>query len=190
MTNFFPAASRGSMTRSSASKALSANKVSACIWGRSTSAPCRSWACPAVRKKASGFPRASTMAWILVLNPPLLRPIAWSSPSFFERRRCADVRVRWCCRTSRMNLDWIAKTFRQVAPRYAGAITVKYRLDEQPVILGGDADMAFTAGQNILDPVPLIVPKGVAAHLSAPNQLTSYESRSYTLGNRLIEDAP
>jgi len=23
------------------------------------------------------------MAWILVLNPPLLRPIAWSSPSFF-----------------------------------------------------------------------------------------------------------
>ena len=89
-----------------------------------------------------------------------------------------------------MNLDWIAKTFRQVAPRYACAITVKYRLDEQPVILGGDADMAFTAGQNILDPVPLIVPKGVAAHLSAPNQLTSYESRSYTLGNRLIEDAP
>jgi hypothetical protein len=36
----------------------------------------------------------------------------------------------------------------------------------------------------------LIVPKGVAAHLSAPNQLTSYESPSYTLGNRLIEDAP
>src|SRR3984885_4649810 len=93
-------------------------------------------------------------------------------------------------RKSRMNLDWIAKTFRQVAPRYAGAITVKYRLDEQPVILGGDADMAFTAGQNILDPVPLIVPKGVAAHLSAPNQLTSHESRRYTLGNRLIEDAP
>jgi hypothetical protein len=25
------------------------------------------------------------MAWILMLNPPLLRPIAWSSPSFFER---------------------------------------------------------------------------------------------------------
>jgi hypothetical protein len=25
--------------------------------------------------------------------------------------------------------------------------------------------MPFTSGQNILDPVPLIVPKGVAAHL-------------------------
>jgi len=36
----------------------------------------------------------------------------------------------------------------------------------------------------------LIVPKGVSTHLSAPNQLTSYESRSYSLGNRLIEDAP
>jgi hypothetical protein len=42
-----------------------------------------------------------------------------------------------------MNLDWIAKTFRQVAPPYACAITVKYRLDEQPVILGCDADIAF-----------------------------------------------
>jgi hypothetical protein len=36
----------------------------------------------------------------------------------------------------------------------------------------------------------LIVPKGIAAHPSAPNQLTSYESRSFALGNRLIEDRP
>ena len=46
-------------------------------------------------------------------------------------------------RKPRVNLDRIAKTFRQVAPRYACAITVKYRLDEQPVILGCDADIAF-----------------------------------------------
>jgi len=162
------------------------------------------------------LPRASTMAWIVVLNPPLLRPIAWSSLSFFERRRCADVRVRWCCRSSRIrcprrrpafrrassirrswparksgvNLDRVAKPFRQVAPRYTRAISVKYRLDKQPVILGGNANMACSTRQNILDPVPLIVPKGVAAHLSTPNQLTSHESRRYTLGNRLIEDAP
>src|SRR5215469_8105099 len=155
------------------------------------------------------------MAWILVLNPPLLRPIAWSSPSFLSTGTvlmcahdgavdhrvfvvrigrqhfedilpCAALRP---ARKSRMNLDRITKTFRQVAPGYACAITVKYRLDEQPVIPGGDADMAFTAGQNILDPVPLIVPKGVATHLSAPNQLTPHESRRYSLGNRLIEDA-
>jgi hypothetical protein len=36
----------------------------------------------------------------------------------------------------------------------------------------------------------LIVPKRVAPHLSAPNQLTSHESRRYTLGNPLIEDRP
>jgi hypothetical protein len=43
--------------------------------------------------------------------------------------------------------------------------------------------MPLTSGQNILDPGPLIVPKGVAAHLSAPNQLTAYESRDIPLGN-------
>jgi hypothetical protein len=34
----------------------------------------------------------------------------------------------------------------------------------------------------------LVVSKGVTAHLSAPNQLTSHESRRHDLGNRLIED--
>ena len=43
---------------------------------RKASAPIRSWACPGVSRKRSGLPRASTRAWILGLNPPLLRPIA------------------------------------------------------------------------------------------------------------------
>jgi hypothetical protein len=46
----------------------------------------------------------------------------------------------------------------------------------------------FSAGQNPPDPVPLIVPKGIAAHVSAPNQLTAYESRDKLQGNPLIED--
>jgi hypothetical protein len=50
--------------------------------------------------------------------------------------------------------------------------------------------MAFTTGQYVLDSVPLIVPKGVTAHLSAPNQLTVYESRNNSQGNPLIEDRP
>ena len=37
-----------------------------------------------------------------MLNPPLLRPIAWSSPAFFGRRHCAGARARWCCRSSRI----------------------------------------------------------------------------------------
>jgi hypothetical protein len=78
------------------------------------------------------------MAWILVLNPPLLRPIAWSSPSFLsagavlmrahdgtvdhrvfvvrigrqyfeDHLPCAALRP---AQKTRMNLDRVAKTFR------------------------------------------------------------------------------
>jgi hypothetical protein len=77
-----PAEKAAFSPRASASKALSANKVSACISGSIASAPSKSWACPVLSRKASGLPSASTMAWILALN--LLRPIAWPSPSFFR----------------------------------------------------------------------------------------------------------
>src|ERR1700680_3321608 len=46
ITGVLPAASRGSITRSSASKALSANRVSACICGHSASGPSRFWGLP------------------------------------------------------------------------------------------------------------------------------------------------
>ena len=44
------------------------------------------------------------------------------------------------------------------------AISVQYRLDKQPVILGGDTDMPLTAGQKVLDTLPLVIAKGIAAH--------------------------
>jgi hypothetical protein len=59
------------------------NIVEAVMPGSNASAPSRSQACPGVRVSAVGLPRPSTTACILVLNPPLLRPMAWSSPSFF-----------------------------------------------------------------------------------------------------------
>ena len=196
ITNFFPAASRGSMTRSARRhrKPCLPTRCRPQVGGSNASAPCRSWACPAVRKKASGLPSASTMAWILVLSPPLLRPIAWSSPSFFQRRHCAGAHARWCCRSWRIrcprrrpasrrassirrswpsaksgvNLDRVAKSFRQVPPRNAGPITMGNRFHEQPVVPGRSSDVALTSRQNIFDPVPLIVAKGVTAHMSAP----------------------
>ena len=58
---------------------------------------------PPVRKKLTGLPSASTRAWILVLNPPRDRPIAWSSPAFFGRQRCADGHAQWCCRSSHIH---------------------------------------------------------------------------------------
>ena len=91
-------------------------------------------------------------------------------------------------RKAGMYFDRIAKTLGQIPPGDAGPITVDHRLHKQPIILGRYPNMPFTPRQNILDPVPLIVPKGIAAHLSAPNQLTAYESRNNLLGNPLIED--
>src|SRR5471032_1866019 len=89
-----------------------------------------------------------------------------------------------------MYLDRVAKAFWQVSPRDAGPITVDHRLYKQPIVFGRYPHMPFTSGQNILDPVPLIVPKGVAAHLSAPNQLTAYESRDNLLGNPQLRTGP
>jgi len=36
----------------------------------------------------------TTRAWILVLSPPRERPIAWSSPAIFGRRRYAGGRAQ------------------------------------------------------------------------------------------------
>ena len=59
-----------------------------------------------------------------------------------------------------MDLDRVAEAFRQVPPRDAGPITVDHRLYKQPIVLGRYPNMPFTSGQNILDPVPLIVSQG------------------------------
>lgn len=59
----------------------------------------KSDACPAVRWKPVGLPRASTVAWILVLKPPRLRPMAWLCPLLHPR--CADGHARWLHRSWR-----------------------------------------------------------------------------------------
>jgi hypothetical protein len=47
-----------------------------------------------------------------------------------------------------MNLNRIAEAFQQVPPGNACAIPVEHRLDKQPVVLGGNTDMSFPAGQE------------------------------------------
>jgi len=84
----------------------------------------------------------------------------------------------------------VAVALGQVAPGNAGAVTVEHRLHEQPVVLGRHPDVAFTARQQVLDPIPLVVAQAIAAHRSAPNQLTRYESLRFLQGNPIIEDTP
>jgi hypothetical protein len=51
----------------------------------------------------------------------------------------------------------IAEALRKIAPWHARSISEKNGLHEQPVIRRSATNMAFTTGQKILDPIPLIV---------------------------------
>jgi hypothetical protein len=70
------------------------------------------------------------------------------------------------------------------------AIPIQNRLDEQPVVACRHADMALTPRQQVPDPFPLIIAKGIAAHRSAPSWLTPYESIFAPRRNPLFEDTP
>ena len=151
-----------------------------------------------------------------MLSPPLLRPIAWSSPSFLRagavlvgsHDRAVDHRVLVVGIVAQLReharpdaahsptaeagmcrLPW-AETFRQVAPRDTGAIAEQHRLDEPPIVLRRDPDMTFATWQQMLDPLPLVVAQSIASHLSASLWPTRYESRTIVLGNPLIGDRP
>jgi hypothetical protein len=58
----------------------------------------------------------------------------------------------------------VAETRRQITPGNSRSISVKNRVNEQPVIRCSAADMAFSAGQRILDPLPLVVSQPKALH--------------------------
>jgi len=62
----------------------------------------------------------------------------------------------------------ITEPFRQVSPRDASSIAIQHRLYKQPVVVCGYADASFTSGEQVLDPVPLVITKGISAHRSAP----------------------
>ena len=51
----------------------------------------------------------------------------------------------------------ISETLRKITLWNAGSISVQNCFDKQPIIRRSAANMAFAAGQKILDPLPLIV---------------------------------
>src|ERR1700722_13253735 len=64
----------------------------------------------------------------------------------------------------------IPETCRKITPRDARPIPEKDRFDEQTVIRRRAPDMTFTAGEKILDPIPLVVAQCITPHRSAPPQ--------------------
>jgi|GEM_PF-2510404 len=61
-------------------------------------------------------------------------------------------------RVARMNHAEIAEAFRQVPPRNAGTVALQHRFDKQAIVRCRSASMAFSTGEPILDPLPLVVP--------------------------------
>ena len=79
-------------------EALSANIVFSASPGKSLSEPSRSQACPGIRVKSTGLPKASTTVWIFVLTP--LCYVRWLGlPGLFWRLSYAGERERYCCRS-------------------------------------------------------------------------------------------
>ena len=62
----------------------------------------------------------------------------------------------------------VTEPLRQIAPRHPGTITIEHGLDEQPIVGRGHPDRAFTSGQQVFDPLPLIVTQSEPPHRSAP----------------------
>jgi hypothetical protein len=131
---------------------------------------------------STGLPKASTSAWILVVSPPRDRPIACgpffsctgavlmrAHDSGVDHHVFVVVIVRQQLENSLENPapgppaealvdDFpITEALRKVTPRDARPISEQNGLDEQPIIRRRAADMAFAAGQKILDPIPLVV---------------------------------
>src|ERR1700674_1745415 len=70
----------------------------------------------------------------------------------------------------------VAEARRQITPRNTGSISIENGFDEQPIVRRSATHMAVTAGQKILDPLPLVVSQSKALHRSDPAKPTSHES--------------
>jgi hypothetical protein len=51
----------------------------------------------------------------------------------------------------------VAEAFRQIAPGDTGARAIEDGLDEPAVVRGGHANRTKPAGQQVLDPIPLVI---------------------------------
>src|SRR3712207_5789927 len=67
-----------------------------------------------------------------------------------------------------VDLLTVAEPLWQIPPGNAGAVSIEHGLDKQPVVLGRHPDMLLATGQEVLDPFPLVITQGIAAHRSAP----------------------
>lgn len=167
-----------------------------------TSAPLRSWACPGVRRKPVGLPNASTVACILVLRPPLLRPRACLSGSPLLHLRCAGGRARWWHQSWRIRCPHpaprprthvairrygsrvtgvhdakVAETGRQIPPRNTCTVAGQHAVHEQSIVFCSGSGLPCLSRQQVFDAIPLHITEDISfthrVHLALGLQLST-----------------
>jgi hypothetical protein len=76
----------------------------------------------------------------------------------------------------------VAKTRGQITPRDSRSISVKNRINEQPVVCCIAAHMTFSAGQKIFDPLPLVVSQSKPLHGRPPQSRLPMNHSTTDLG--------
>ena len=76
----------------------------------------------------------------------------------------------------------VAKTCEQITPRDSRSISVKNRINEQPVVCCIAAHMTFSRGQKIFDPLPLVVSQSKALHGRPPQSRLPINHSTTDLG--------
>jgi hypothetical protein len=159
------------------------------VCGSKMSAPSRSQGLSGREREAGRLPKGSTIALILVLSPPLLRPIASSWPTFLgsgtvlmgahdgridHRVFVVGVLCQMLEDTfpdtglgptgkARMNRLPVSKALQQVPPGHAGPVSIQNRLNKQSIVLGGHSTCPAPR-QQTLDPLPFVVVQSIAPH--------------------------
>ena len=62
-----------------------------------------------------------------------------------------------------VNHPKVAKAFGQIAPGNACAITIEHCLDKEAIILGSHSDGSHSAGEQMLNTLPLIITESIAS---------------------------
>ena len=62
-----------------------------------------------------------------------------------------------------MNHPKVAKAFGQIAPGNASAITIEHCLDKEAIILGSHSDSSHSAGEQMLNTLPLIITESISS---------------------------
>jgi hypothetical protein len=57
----------------------------------------------------------------------------------------------------------------QIASGNAGAIAIENSFNEQSIVRGRAADMAFAARKKVIDPIPLVISQCIAPHPVSPS---------------------